>query len=95
MIRAAYKLLGLKTFYTAGPKQVRAWTVKQDATAFDAAGAIHTDFQRGFIRAEVITVENYIKHGGEAGARDAGELRLEGKSYVVQQGDVVHFRFNV
>jgi GTP-binding protein YchF len=95
VIRSAYRLLGLKTFYTAGPKEVRAWTVRRDATAYDAAGAIHTDFQRGFIRAEVIAYESYIQRGGEQGAREAGELRLEGKTYVVQEGDVIHFRFNV
>src|SRR5690606_17990065 len=87
VIRSAYRLLGLKTFYTAGPKEVRAWTVRKDATAYDAAGAIHTDFQRGFIRAEVIAYDSYIKRGGEQGAREAGELRLEGKTYVVQEGD--------
>ena len=95
VIRAAYKLLGLKTFYTAGPKEVRAWTVKRDATAPEAAGAIHTDFERGFIRAEVISYDQYVARGGEQGAREAGELRLEGKTYVVQEGDVIHFRFNV
>jgi len=95
VIRAAYRLLGLKTFYTAGPKEVRAWTVREDATAYDAAGAIHTDFQRGFIRAEVIAYDSFIKRRGEQGAREAGELRLEGKTYVVQEGDVIHFRFNV
>ncbi len=95
VIRSAYKLLGLKTFYTAGPKEVRAWTVKRDATAPQAAGAIHTDFERGFIRAEVIGYEQYVARRGEQGAREAGELRLEGKTYVVQEGDVVHFRFNV
>jgi GTP-binding protein YchF len=95
VIRAAYALLGLKTFYTAGPKEVRAWTVRADATAPEAAGAIHTDFQKGFIRAEVIAYESFIARRGEAGAREAGELRLEGKTYVVQEGDVMHFRFNV
>jgi GTP-binding protein YchF len=95
VIRSAYKLLGLKTFYTAGPKEVRAWTVKRDATAPQAAGAIHTDFERGFIRAEVIGFDQYIARKGEQGAREAGELRLEGKTYVVQEGDVIHFRFNV
>jgi GTP-binding protein YchF len=95
VIRSAYKLLGLKTFYTAGPKEVRAWTVQRDATAPQAAGAIHTDFERGFIRAEVIGYDQYIARRGEHGAREAGELRLEGKTYVVQEGDVVHFRFNV
>ena len=95
VIRSAYKLLGLKTFYTAGPKEVRAWTVKRDATAPQAAGAIHTDFERGFIRAEIIGYDQYIARRGEQGAREAGELRLEGKTYVVQEGDVIHFRFNV
>jgi GTP-binding protein YchF len=95
VIRAAYALLGLKTFYTAGVKEVRAWTVHADATAPEAAGAIHTDFQKGFIRAEVIAYDAFIARRGEAGAREAGELRLEGKTYVVQEGDVVHFRFNV
>jgi ribosome-binding ATPase len=95
VIRSAYRLLGLKTFYTAGPKEVRAWTVRHDATAWDAAGAIHTDFQRGFIRAEVIAYDRFIQRRGELGAREAGELRLEGKTYVVQEGDVIHFRFNV
>ena len=95
VIRSAYRLLGLKTFYTVGPKEVRAWTVRKDATAYDAAGVIHTDFQRGFIRAEVIAYDSFIARGGEQGAREAGELRLEGKTYVVQEGDVIHFRFNV
>jgi GTP-binding protein YchF len=95
VIRSAYKLLGLKTFFTAGPKEVRAWTVRMTATAPEAAGAIHTDFQRGFIRAEVIGYDSYVKRGGEHGAREAGEMRLEGKTYVVQEGDVVHFRFNL
>jgi len=95
VIRAAYELLGLKTFFTAGPKEVRAWTVHRNATAPEAAGAIHTDFQKGFIRAEVIGFDAYVARRGEAGAREAGELRLEGKQYVVAEGDVVHFRFNV
>jgi len=95
VIRAAYRLLGLKTYYTAGPKEVRAWTVKRDATAPEAAGVIHTDFERGFIRAEVIGYDAFIARRGEHGAREAGELRLEGKTYVVQEGDVIHFRFNV
>jgi GTP-binding protein YchF len=95
VIRSAYRLLGLKTFYTAGPKEVRAWTVREGATAPEAAGAIHTDFQRGFIRAEVIGYDSFIARRGEQGAREAGELRLEGKTYVVQEGDVIHFRFNV
>jgi GTP-binding protein YchF len=95
VIRSAYRLLGLKTFFTAGPKEVRAWTVRQDATAPEAAGAIHTDFERGFIRAEVIEYATYIEKDGESGARDAGKLRLEGKTYIVNEGDVIHFRFNV
>jgi GTP-binding protein YchF len=95
VIRAGYKLLGLQTYFTAGEKEVRAWQVKKGATAPQAAGVIHTDFERGFIRAETIAYEDYIKFKGEAGARDAGRLRLEGKEYVVQEGDVLHFRFNV
>jgi len=95
VIRAAYRLLGLKTFFTAGPKEVRAWTVPSNATAPQAAGAIHTDFERGFIRAEVIGYDDYVTLGGEHGAREAGKLRLEGKTYVVAEGDVCHFRFNV
>ncbi len=95
VIRAAYRLLGLQTFFTAGPKEVRAWTVRAGATAPQAAGVIHTDFERGFIRAEVISFADYIGHRGEAGAKEAGKLRLEGKEYVVREGDVVHFRFNV
>jgi GTP-binding protein YchF len=95
VIRSAYRLLGLKTFYTAGPKECRAWTVQRAATAPQAAGAIHTDFERGFIRAEVISYDAFMARRGEAGAREAGELRLEGKTYVVQEGDVIHFRFNV
>jgi ribosome-binding ATPase len=95
VIRAAYRLLGLQTFFTAGPKEVRAWTVRIGATAPQAAGVIHTDFERGFIRAEVIAFADYLAGNGEAGARDAGKLRLEGKDYVVQEGDVMHFRFNV
>jgi len=95
IIRAAYRLLGLQTFFTAGPKEVRAWTVRAGATAPQAAGVIHTDFERGFIRAEVIGYADYIAGKGEAGAREAGKLRLEGKEYVVREGDVMHFRFNV
>ncbi|MBX5461161.1 MAG: redox-regulated ATPase YchF [Steroidobacteraceae bacterium] len=95
VIRAGYKLLGLQTFFTAGVKEVRAWTVRAGATAPQAAGVIHTDFERGFIRAEVIAFEDYIACKGEAGAKEAGKLRLEGKEYVVQEGDVMHFRFNV
>ena len=95
VIRAGYELLELQTYFTAGEKEVRAWTVKVGATAPEAAGVIHTDFQKGFIRAEVISYGDFIKHDGEQGAKDAGRWRLEGKEYVVQDGDVVHFRFNV
>jgi hypothetical protein len=95
MIHAAYALLGLITFYTAGPKESRAWTVRDGARAPEAAGEIHSDFERGFIRAETISYDDYIKYGGEAGARDAGKLRSEGKDYIVQDGDVMLFRFNV
>jgi GTP-binding protein YchF len=95
VIRAGYKLLGLQTYFTAGEKEVRAWQVKKGATAPQAAGVIHTDFERGFIRAETIAYDDYIKYCGEAGARDAGRLRLEGKDYPVKEGDVLHFRFNV
>jgi len=95
VIRAAYWLLGLQTFFTAGPKEVRAWTVRRGATAAQAAGVIHTDFERGFIRAEVISYADYIAGKGEAGAKDAGKMRLEGRDYLVQEGDVIYFRFNV
>ena len=95
VIRAGYQLLNLHTFFTAGVKEVRAWTVRVGATAPEAAGVIHTDFQKGFIRAEVISYDDFIAHNGEQGAKDAGRWRLEGKDYVVQDGDVIHFRFNV
>ena len=95
VIRAGYQLLGLHTYFTAGVKEVRAWTVKVGATAPEAAAVIHTDFQKGFIRAEVIAYDDFIEHRGEQGAKDAGRWRLEGKDYVVQDGDVIHFRFNV
>jgi ribosome-binding ATPase len=95
MIHAAYQLLGLITFYTAGPKEARAWTLHKGAKAPEAAGEIHSDFERGFIRAETIAYEDFIACGGEAGARDAGKLRSEGKDYVVKDGDVLLFRFNV
>ena len=95
MIRAGYELLGLQTYFTAGVKEVRAWTVKGGSTAPQAAGVIHTDFERGFIRAEVIAYDDFIKYQGEAGAKEAGKLRLEGKEYFVKEGDVMHFRFNV
>ncbi|MDQ2971631.1 MAG: redox-regulated ATPase YchF [Pseudomonadota bacterium] len=95
VIRAAYKLLGLQTYFTAGEKEVRAWTVKKGATAPQAAGVIHTDFERGFIRAETVAFDDFIKYRGEAGAKEIGKLRLEGKDYLVKEGDVLHFRFNV
>jgi GTP-binding protein YchF len=95
LIRAAYRLLGLQTYFTAGPKEVRAWTIHRGDTAPQAAGAIHTDFERGFIRAEVIGYDDYVACGGEQGAKEAGKMRLEGKDYVVNDGDVVYFRFNV
>ncbi len=95
VIRGAYRLLGLQTYFTVGPKETRAWTVRVGATAPQAAGAIHTDFERGFIRAEVIAFSDYLAGKGEAGAKEAGKLRLEGKEYVVHEGDVMHFRFNV
>jgi GTP-binding protein YchF len=95
LIRAAYDLLGLQTYFTAGPKEVRAWTIHKGDTAPQAAGVIHTDFEKGFIRAEVIAYEDYIACKGEQGAKEAGKMRLEGKDYVVRDGDVMHFRFNV
>lgn len=95
VIRAGYALLGLQTYFTAGVKEVRAWTVKVGATAPQAAGVIHTDFEKGFIRAEVIAFDDFIKYNGEAGAKEAGKWRLEGKEYIVKDGDVMHFRFNV
>jgi ribosome-binding ATPase len=95
VIRGGYSLLGLQTYFTAGVKEVRAWTVHAGATAPQAAGVIHTDFERGFIRAEVIAYDDFIKFKGEAGAKEAGKLRLEGKEYIVREGDVMHFRFNV
>ena len=95
LIRGAYKLLDLETYFTAGIKEVRAWTIPIGATAPQAAGKIHTDFEKGFIRAEVVGYEHFIEFGGESGAKDAGKWRLEGKEYIVKDGDVVHFRFNV
>ncbi|MGZ6016350.1 MAG: DUF933 domain-containing protein, partial [Phenylobacterium sp.] len=95
LIREAYALLGLRTYFTAGPKEARAWTIPVGATAPQAAGVIHTDFEKGFIRAETIAYDDYVRLKGEAGARDAGKLRSEGKDYVVQDGDVMNFRFNV
>lgn len=95
VIRAGYDLLGLQTYFTAGVKEVRAWTIQRGATAPQAAGVIHTDFERGFIRAEVMAYDDFIKYRGEQGAKEAGKLRLEGKDYIVCDGDVMHFRFNV
>lgn len=95
VIRAGYALLGLQTYFTVGPKEARAWTVHTGSTAPQAAGVIHTDFERGFIRAEVIAFNDYVSLKGESGAKDAGKLRLEGKEYIVREGDVMHFRFNV
>ena len=95
VIRAGYELLGLQTYFTAGVKEVRAWTVKQGATGPQAAGVIHTDFEKGFIRAEVVGYDDFILYSGESGAKEAGKWRLEGKDYIVKDGDVMHFRFNV
>jgi GTP-binding protein YchF len=95
VIRAGYKLLGLQTYFTAGPKEVRAWTIPVGASAPKAAGKIHTDFEKGFIRAEIVGYDDYIAGNGEQGAKDSGKWRLEGKDYIVQDGDVIHFRFNV
>ncbi|WP_374550526.1 redox-regulated ATPase YchF, partial [Flavobacterium sp.] len=95
LIRAAYKLLKLQTYFTAGVKEVRAWTIKVGDTAPKAAGVIHTDFEKGFIRAEVIAYEDYVNYGSEAKVKEAGKLRVEGKEYIVKDGDVMHFRFNV
>ncbi len=95
VIAAGYTLLGLETYFTAGEKEVRAWTIPINSTAPEAAGKIHTDFAKGFIRAEVISFADFIEYKGESGAKDAGKWRLEGKEYIVQDGDVIHFRFNV
>ena len=95
LIREAFSLLGLQTYFTAGPKEARAWTIPVGATGPQAAGVIHTDFEKGFIRAETIAFEDYVAFGGEAGAREAGKLRSEGKEYIVRDGDVMNFRFNV
>ncbi|MBS1216962.1 MAG: GTP-binding protein YchF, partial [Proteobacteria bacterium] len=95
VISAGYTLLGLQTYFTVGPKEVRAWTIHKGDTAPQAAGAIHTDFEKGFIRAEVIAYDDYIACKGEQGAKEAGKMRLEGKDYIVKDGDVMHFRFNV
>ncbi len=95
LIRAGYSLLDLITFFTAGPKEARAWTVRRGSTAPNAAGVIHTDFERGFIRAETITYDDYVACNGEVGAKEAGKLRVEGSEYLVKDGDVFHFRFSV
>ena len=95
VVRAGYRLLGLHHYFTAGPKEARAWTVPVGTLAPRAAGVIHTDFERGFIRAEVVSYDDFVAYGGENGAREAGRRRLEGKEYVVRDGDVIHFRFNV
>lgn len=95
VIRAGYELLNLQTYFTAGVQEVRAWTVSKGATAPEAAGVIHTDFQRGFIKAEVMSYDDFVAHNGEQGAKEAGKLRLEGKTYIVKDGDVIHFKFNV
>ena len=95
VVRAGYRLLDLLTFFTAGPKEVRAWTVRSGATAPEAAGRIHTDFERGFIRAEVVAYDDFVRLGGEQAAKEAGKLRVEGRDYVVREADVLHFRFNV
>jgi len=95
VIRAAFHLLGLQTYFTAGVKEVRAWTIRKGYTAPQAAGVIHTDFERGFIRAETIAYADFVQFKGEQGAKEAGKMRLEGKDYPVKDGDVMHFRFNV
>ena len=95
IILEGYKLLGLKTYFTAGPKEIRAWTIRDGFTAPNAAGVIHTDFERGFIKAEVIDFEDFIECNGELGSKEKGKLRLEGKEYLVKDGDVIHFKFNV
>jgi len=95
IIFKGYAILGLQTYFTAGPQEIRAWTIKSNATAPNAAGVIHTDFERGFIKAEVIGFDDYIACNGESGAKENGKLRLEGKEYIVKDGDVVHFKFNV
>ena len=95
LAQAAYRLLGLQSFFTAGPKEVRAWTIRIGAKAPEAAGTIHSDFERGFIKVNTISYEDYVTLGGEAGARETGKLRMEGKDYVVQEGDVMEFLFNV
>ena len=95
LIKSAYDLLNLQTYFTAGKKEVRAWTIEKGMTAPKAAGVIHSDFEKGFIRAEVISFNNFVKYGSESKARDAGKLNIEGKDYVLSDGDIMHFRFNV
>ena len=95
IIFEGYKLLGLKTFFTAGPKEIKAWTIKDGFLAPNAAGVIHTDFEKGFIKAEVIDFDDFIECDGELGAKEKGKLRLEGKDYLVKDGDIIHFKFNV
>ena len=95
LIRAGYDLLGLQTYFTAGPKEARAWTIPAGTLAPQAAGVIHGDFEKGFIRAETIAYDDFVQYQGEQGAREAGRLRLEGKEYVLSDGDIMHFRFNV
>ena len=95
VIRSGYKLLGLQTYFTAGEKEVRAWTVAIGATAPQAAAVIHTDFEKGFIKVETMSYNDFVEFGGESGAKEAGKLRVEGKEYIVKDGDVLHFRFNV
>ena len=95
LIRAAYRLLNLETYFTAGEKEVRAWTIRKGMTAPQAAGVIHTDFEKGFIRAEVIKYNDFVALGSEAACKDAGKMGIEGKEYIVEDGDVMHFRFNV
>ena len=95
LIRAAYHLLNLQTYFTAGVKEVRAWTIHQGDTAPQAAGVIHTDFEKGFIRAEVIAYDDFVIYGSEAKVKEAGKMRVEGKEYIVKDGDIMHFRFNV
>ncbi|MEX2379232.1 MAG: DUF933 domain-containing protein, partial [Vicingaceae bacterium] len=95
LIKAAYRLLDLETYFTAGKKEVRAWTIRRGMTAPQAAGVIHTDFERGFIKAEVIKFDDWVKYGSEQAAKEAGKMNMEGKEYIVQDGDVMHFKFNV
>ena len=95
VIRAGYRLLGLHTYFTAGEKEVRAWTIHDGWTAPQAAGVIHTDFEKGFIRAEVLGYETFVQYGGSGGARSAGALRIEGKEYIIEDGDIIYFRFNL